>query len=292
VTLAGISPIGDRLADLLLSAQPIPLRAERFHLQREVSELIQRIYALLFPGTLSGSWEDDRPGLIQAVSIIERQLSHVLHAVCCPQTTEHCPITGMCRRLTERLLDELPDIRSTLLIDASTAHTSDPAADGLEEIVLAYPGFYAIAVYRIANRLHRYGVELIPRMMTEEAHWRTGIDIHPGARIGRGCFIDHGTGVVIGETTVIGDTVKIYQGVTLGALSVAKRAERWHEEQRHPTIEDEVTIYAGATILGGNTIVGRGSVIGGNVWLTNSVPPHSKVIATPSIACSTRKTAP
>jgi serine O-acetyltransferase len=158
--------------------------------------------------------------------------------------------------------------------DVDAMYEGDPAAKSKTEILRSYPGFYAIAAYRIANLLHQLGIKLIPRMITEIAHSRTGIDIHPGATIGQYFCIDHGTGVVIGETTVIGNHVKIYQGVTLGALSVDKADA---DLKRHPTIEDHVVIYAGATILGGRTSIGKNSVIGGNVWLTKSVPANSKV---------------
>ncbi len=158
--------------------------------------------------------------------------------------------------------------------DVDAMYEGDPAAKSRTEILRSYPGFYAIAAFRIANLLHNLGIKLIPRMITEIAHSRTGIDIHPGAQIGHSFCIDHGTGVVIGETTVIGNHVKIYQGVTLGALSVDKADA---DLKRHPTIEDNVVIYSGATILGGNTTIGKNSVIGGNVWLTKSVPAGSKV---------------
>lgn len=158
--------------------------------------------------------------------------------------------------------------------DVDAMYEGDPAAKSRTEILRSYPGFFAIAAFRIANLLHNLGVKLIPRMITEFAHSKTGIDIHPGAQIGRSFCIDHGTGVVIGETTIIGNHVKIYQGVTLGALSVDKADA---DLKRHPTIEDHVIIYSGATILGGKTVIGRDSVIGGNVWLTKSVPARSKV---------------
>jgi serine O-acetyltransferase len=161
-----------------------------------------------------------------------------------------------------------------LLNDARAIVDNDPASQSIEEVVAVYPGFYAIAVYRFAHTLLRLNVPLLPRMFTEYAHSQTGIDIHPGAQIGHSFFIDHGTGVVIGETTIIGQNVKIYQGVTLGATHVAKSMA---QRKRHPTIEDNVVIYANATILGGKTIVGHDSVIGGNVWLTNSVEPYSLV---------------
>ncbi len=173
----------------------------------------------------------------------------------------------------------LPDIRETVSLDVEAAYMGDPAAKSIEEVIFSYPAVEAVSVYRISHEFYVREVPLIPRIMSEYAHGRTGIDIHPGARIGKRFFIDHGTGVVIGETTVIGDRVKIYQGVTLGALSLPRDAsgELIRDRKRHPTIEDDVTIYAGATILGGDTVVGAGSVIGGNVWLTESVPANTRV---------------
>lgn len=176
--------------------------------------------------------------------------------------------------IAERFFNRLPAIYDRLLLDAHAITDNDPAAISLEEVVAVYPGFYAIAVYRIAHELLHLNVPLLPRMLTEYAHGQTGIDIHPGAQIGQAFFIDHGTGVVIGETTVIGDNVKVYQGVTLGATHVAKSMA---QKKRHPTIENNVVIYANATILGGHTVVGHDSVIGGNVWLTDSVEPYSLV---------------
>ena len=170
----------------------------------------------------------------------------------------------------------LPAIRAALLRDAAATADGDPAASGIDEVILAYPGFFATAVYRMAHQLHRHGVPLLPRVLGELAHRATGIDIHPGAAIGGQFAIDHGTGVVIGETAVVGDRVRLYQGVTLGALVVSKSLQA---RNRHPTIGDDVIIYAGATILGGDTVIGAGSRIGGNVWLTRSVPPDS-VVAT------------
>lgn len=175
---------------------------------------------------------------------------------------------------TNAFFTELPKIYDTIQMDVDAMFAGDPAAKTREEVIRSYPGFYAIAAYRVANALSRIGVNTIPRMITEHAHSKTGIDIHPSASIGNYFCIDHGTGVVIGETTVIGEHVKIYQGVTLGALSVDKKDA---SVKRHPTIEDNVVIYAGATILGGNTIIGRNSIVGGNVWLTKSIPPESKV---------------
>jgi serine O-acetyltransferase len=183
------------------------------------------------------------------------------------------------REIATRLFEALPVISDRLAEDVAAAFDGDPAATGFDEIILAYPGLRAVFTYRIAHELHMLGVPLIPRIMTEFAHLETGIDIHPGARIGRHFFVDHGTGTVIGETTDIGDRVKLYQGVTLGALSFPKneKGELIRGKKRHPTVEDDVVIYAGATILGGGTVIGRGSVIGGSVWLTSSVPPGMRV---------------
>lgn len=175
---------------------------------------------------------------------------------------------------------QLPAIRALLAEDAEAAFEGDPAAKSFAEIVVSYPSIRAIAVYRIAHELQALAVPILPRMMTEQAHDRTGIDIHPGARIGRRFFIDHGTGVVIGETTEIGDNVRLYQGVTLGAKS-PRHGMSLRGVKRHPTLEDDVTIYAGATILGGDVVVGRGSVIGGNVFLLESVPEESRVVGEP-----------
>lgn len=173
-----------------------------------------------------------------------------------------------------RFFQSLSEIHRRLMLDAAAIERGDPAAANVDEVILAYPGFVAIAVHRIAHRLRELGVPLVPRMLSEWAHERTGIDIHPGARIGHPFVIDHGTGIVIGETAELGNNVKLYQGVTLGALSVNKSLA---STKRHPTIESDVVIYANATILGGETVIGRGSVIGGNVWITSSVPPDSIV---------------
>ncbi len=176
--------------------------------------------------------------------------------------------------ISEKFFQCLPELYSSLLEDAKAVVAFDPAAVNLEEVLIAYPGFFAVATYRIAHELVKLGVKILPRLLSEYAHSLTGIDIHPGADIGDSFFIDHGTGIVIGETTVIGKNVKIYQGVTLGALYVSKEMA---SVKRHPTIQDEVIIYSGATILGGETTIGRSSIIGGNVWLTYSVPDHSVV---------------
>lgn len=176
--------------------------------------------------------------------------------------------------IAERFFDSLPSISEKLNQDVMAMYEGDPAAKSRSEVIQTYPGFYAIAAYRVAHQLHLLGVRGLPRVITEHAHSKTGIDIHPSAQIGNHFCIDHGTGVVIGETAVIGEHVKIYQGVTLGALSVSKEDAI---KKRHPTLEDHVVVYAGATILGGETIIGHHSVVGGNVWLTRSVPPNSKI---------------
>lgn len=198
---------------------------------------------------------------------LQRELERILR---------HNPTQGQGNpaTLAKSFFDLLPEIFEALQKDITAMFEGDPAAKSRNEVIRTYPGFYAIAAYRIAHELHRLGVPGIPRIITEHAHSKTGIDIHPAAKIGAHFCIDHGTGVVIGETTVIGDHVKLYQGVTLGALSVNKEDA---ERKRHPTLEDHVVVYAGATILGGETIIGHHSVIGGNVWLTRSTPPHSKI---------------
>jgi serine O-acetyltransferase len=192
-----------------------------------------------------------------------------------------CPVTELqATDCAEAFIARLPRLREVLATDVAAAYEGDPAAACYDEIIFSYPGLYAIMTYRLAHELHDLGVPLIPRIMTEHAHSRTGVDIHPGTSIGPSFFIDHGTGVVVGGTALIGANVKLYQGVTLGAFSFdrddAGRLVR--HTKRHPTIEDDVVVYAGATILGGETTIGRGSVIGGNVWLTHSVPPGTRVL--------------
>ncbi|HVN79827.1 MAG TPA: serine O-acetyltransferase EpsC [Terriglobia bacterium] len=190
----------------------------------------------------------------------------------------HCE--DIAENQTIGFLEKIPEIRNALAQDVEAAYDGDPAAKGYGEIIFSYPCIFAIMVYRLAHELNLQGIPLLPRIMTEFAHSKTGIDIHPGAKIGKYFFIDHGTGVVVGETCEIGNNVKLYQGVTLGALSFPKDADGKviRGKKRHPTIEDNVVIYSGATVLGGNTVIGEGSVIGGNVWLTHSVPPRTKVL--------------
>lgn len=192
-----------------------------------------------------------------------------------------CPPPGSGEDIVLRLFAAIPEIRRVLNSDLEAAFEGDPAAESIEEIVFSYPSITAITAYRVAHELHRAKVPMIPRILSEWAHGKTGIDIHPAAEIGERFFVDHGTGVVVGATAVIGNNVKLYQGVTLGALSVPRRGETF---KRHPTLEDDVTVYAHATILGGDTVIGRGSTIGGNVWLTRSVPAGTTVVLdTPSL---------
>jgi serine O-acetyltransferase len=207
-----------------------------------------------------------------------------------PSTEERCEeCDAEAGRIVAEFYAKLPGIRALLATDVQAAFDADPAATSTDETIFCYPGLHAIAVQRLAHAFFGLGVPLLPRIMTEHAHSRTGIDIHPGAQLGESFFIDHGTGVVIGETTVIGRNVKLYQGVTLGALAPAY-GQMLRGQKRHPTIEDDVVIYAGATILGGETVIGKGSVIGGNVFLTNGVPPHNTVIGeTPKLKFRDRR---
>lgn len=191
-----------------------------------------------------------------------------------------------CKEVWKSFLNTLPDLIEKLNKDAHCILNHDPAARNIDEVYLAYPGFFAIAVYRFSHEFYKINMPLIPRLMSEYAHRLTGIDINPGAQIGSPFFIDHGTGVVIGETTIIKSNVKIYQGVTLGALQVSKEMEN---QKRHPTVEDNVCIYANATILGGETVIGKNSTIGGNVWITSSIPKNSLVYHSPETKLKPKK---
>ena len=256
--------------------------------QQSVGRIVETIEALIFPG-FRAEEKLDLAGLRYAVGekvvfitrTLGAEVEKSLRYTCRVRNDcgRHEDCAGEAREIVEQLLENIPVIRQRLSLDVVAADRGDPAARSQEEVILAYPGVEAIMVHRVAHELWVRNVAMIPRMMSEHVHGKTGIDIHPGATIGDFFFIDHGTGVVIGETTEIGSHVKLYQGVTLGALSVQKELAN---SKRHPTIEDDVTIYAGATILGGNTVIGRGSIIGGNVWLTESVPPNSRIYHTPT----------
>lgn len=188
-------------------------------------------------------------------------------------------------KLWDQFLERITEVRRLADLDARATEKNDPACKGLQEVYLAYPGFHAIAIYRLSHELYKLGLPIVSRMMSEYIHGITGIDIHPGATIGESFFIDHGTGIVIGETSIIKENVKIYQGVTLGGLSIKKNLA---QTKRHPTIEENVTIYANATILGGDIVIGANSVIGANVWITQSVPPNSLVTYQSEIKITTR----
>ena len=257
---------------------PLPQKREVIAILRGLQEVIYPGYfgdQALYREYLHGHLGDQLYALTRQ---LEGEVCRALAAECGRgrDRTAAGPNAG---EVVAAFLERLPDVMQLIAADVGAAYEGDPAATCLEEVILAYPGVKAVFTYRIANLLCKLGVPLVPRIMTEFAHNETGVDIHPGATIGREFFIDHGTGVVVGETTVIGDRVKLYQGVTLGALSFPRDAKGGlvRGTKRHPTLEDDVVVYAGATILGGDTVVGRGSVIGGNVWLTTSVPPGSKV---------------
>ncbi len=274
-----IDSCGDKECYTHVDYDPIPSRDF-------VIDIINRLKQLLFPGYFNRERLDPvnlRYNLGQATAelfdILSDQICHSVRHDCLryDQPCSDCGEQG--HRIAFSLLKTIPSIRKTLATDVRAAYDGDPAAKSYDEIIFSYPGIFAIMVYRTAHKLFELGVPLLPRIMTEYAHSVTGIDIHPGAEIGSSFVIDHGTGVVIGETTRIGKNVRIYQGVTLGALSLPKDAgDRLRGKKRHPTIEDDVIIYSGATILGGDTIIGARSVIGGNVWITEPVPADTTVM--------------
>ena len=248
-----------------------------------VIEIINNIKKIVFPGFFDSSKiksEEYYMGfeLMAVYNQLKNEIKAALYYSCdaCPD----CDLDSCSERICGEFFAGLPEIQQLLLKDIQAAFDGDPAAKSKEEIIYSYPGVFAIFVYRIANRMYNAKVPLIPRIMSEYAHGLTGIDINPGADIGEYFFIDHGTGVVIGETTIIGNNVKIYQGVTLGALST-RSGQQLAGVKRHPTIRDNVTIYSGATILGGETVIGANSIIGGNCFITESVPENSKVSAKP-----------
>lgn len=261
-----------------------------------VSELTNKLENLLYPGLVEHV-NSEMVGLRYVIGnrVVEtfEQLKNTVETCIRYAATIQAPrfelpqldgsdgsIEELANVITVQFFKKLPEIRILLNEDLRAAYRGDPAAKSYSEIILSYPGVRALGIHRLAHELTLQQVPILPRMMSELMHSRTGIDIHPGATIGRGFFIDHGTGVVIGETSVIGNNVKIYQGVTLGALSIPD-PDKIIVKKRHPTLEDEVTVYAGATILGGETVVGARSVVGSNVWLTHSVDPDTKVLFQP-----------
>jgi serine O-acetyltransferase len=241
----------------------------RYELKEKVELFTDRLFYTLF--------DSDTP-VAANLDIMEKEFDALVKLACWEPDKP-------CSKVWENYVVKLPKVLESLNLDADAIVNCDPASLSVEEVYMAYPGFYAIAIYRLAHELYIKGFPLVPRLMTEYAHRQTGVDINPGARIGRSFFIDHATGVVIGETAVIKDNVKIYQGVTLGALYVAKNLRN---TKRHPTIENNVTIYANATILGGDTTIGENSVIGGNAWITTSVPANSTVFHKPEIKIKTQ----
>ncbi len=240
----------------------------RFALKEKVELFTNRLFYTLF--------DIDTP-VDENFELLEKEFDILVQLAC-------WDVDKPCKKLWDNYMVTLPIVLESLNLDAEAIVNCDPASLSIEEVYMAYPGFYAIAIYRLAHELYEVGFPLVPRMMTEYAHRQTGVDINPGAQIGDSFFIDHATGVVIGETAIIKNKVKIYQGVTLGALYVVKNLQK---KKRHPTIEDNVTIYANATILGGKTVIGENSVIGGNAWVTSYVPPNSTVFHTPEIKIKT-----
>lgn len=230
------------------------------------NQFLDRTMSLLFPH-LSESRFTSADALHRELENLGSFLEQAIQPAC-PEMAVNA------RQIRESFMDRLPEVYERLSNDSLAMFQGDPAAKSVAEVIVSYPGFLAICGHRIAHQLHLLKVPIFPRIIAEQVHQRTGIDINPGAQIGHDFCIDHGTGIVIGETTVIGNRVKLYQGVTLGALSVDKKLA---DSKRHPTIEDDVVIYANATILGGQTVIGKGSTIGGNVWITSSVPPGSKI---------------
>lgn len=288
-----IESCNDRECYTHVDYEPIPSR-------QCVIEIIDRLREILFPGYFTRGKLDPvnlRYSMGKSAAtlfdMLSEQISLSIRHDCFRYNQPCSDCTEQGHKLALRLLKEIPSIRKTLSTDVAASYQGDPAAKSYDEIIFSYPGIFTMAVYRIAHKLFEYGVPLLPRIMTEYAHSVTGIDIHPGAEISESFVIDHGTGVVIGETTKIGQNVRIYQGVTLGALSIPKdSADQFRGQKRHPTIEDDVIIYSGATILGGDTIIGARSVIGGNVWLTKSVPPDTTVvIETPRLIYKSKKEA-
>lgn len=229
--------------------------------KKEMERIVERLYHLMFPISCQ-----------ETIESIHEELSLIADVLLC--TISKLTSNEEALVIVEKFFEELPGIQQRLAKDAICYLENDPAAKSLEEVILTYPGFFALSVHRIAHELHELKVPLIPRLFSEYAHSKVGIDIHPGAKIGKNLFLDHATGIVIGETTVVGNNVKIYQGVTLGALYLEKKLS---SVKRHPTVEDNVVIYAGATILGGDTVIGRHSTIGGGAWVTMSVIPFSLV---------------
>jgi serine O-acetyltransferase len=285
-----MSNLDDRIARILESYEAdggINLTdAQNFPNRQSVVAALNDIESVIFPGFREDITLDRETlrfvtgeRLHRIVRNLTNEVLKAIKYICLMSNRDGSGCYKYSEQIVLALIDEIPEFRRLSASDAKAALEGDPAARSVEEVILSYPGLEALLVHRIAYFLFTKGVPIIPRIMSEYVHGKTGIDIHPGATIGEECFIDHGTGVVIGETAIIGRRVKIYQGVTLGALSVRKSMA---DKKRHPTIEDEVTIYAGSTILGGETVIGKGSTIGGNSWIVESVAPGTKVFKNPA----------
>ena len=245
-----------------------------------IIDIIEKLRRVIFPGYFRDKnykYYNAKPNLSVLIEDVMFHLTRQMKLVFQSRGEDEAAAMEHAQEICLAFFSRIPKIRELVQTDLQAAYDGDPAATDMAEIIFSYPGIFAITVYRLAHELHLLNVPMLPRIMTEYAHNITGIDIHPGATIGRFFFIDHGTGIVIGETTVIGENVKIYQGVTLGALST-RGGQSLRGKRRHPTIEDNVTIYAGASILGGDTVIGKGSVIGSNVFITESVAPATSVI--------------
>ena len=245
-----------------------------------IIDIIEKLRRVIFPGYFRDKnykYYNAKPNLSVLIEDVMFHLTRQMKLVFQSRGEDEAAAMEHAQEICLVFFSRIPKIRELVQTDLQAAYDGDPAATDMAEIIFSYPGIFAITVYRLAHELHLLNVPMLPRIMTEYAHNITGIDIHPGATIGRFFFIDHGTGIVIGETTVIGENVKIYQGVTLGALST-RGGQSLRGKRRHPTIEDDVTIYAGASILGGDTVIGKGSVIGSNVFITESVAPATSVI--------------
>ncbi len=300
----------DQFTDDILASYKVDSETQRvgemdLPSREEIVRIIDEIRQLLFPGYIGHqqlSWQNVKFHVGNLLTRLAGDLGNQIRQCMCMMGEcghDHqpdCPEIPQCHDkaadITCKLIEQIPHLREILSLDAQAAYDGDPAAKQIDEIVYCYPGFYAVTVYRIAHELEDLGVPLMPRIMTEHAHTVTGADIHPGAEIGKSFFIDHATGVVIGETADIGDNVKLYQGVTLGALSFPKdeRGRIIKGTKRHPTIQDDVTIYANATILGGDTIIGQGVIVGGNTYVTHSIMAESTVVGeAPKLKVRTNK---
>ena len=267
----------DNIVKILIENEPVENNYFEAPDKNQVIKIIHQLQQIIFLEYFEKQADCLLVAQLQDVfNNLSKQISIVLRCLPKYQKIKNKSLISEGEKLSLKFLQKLPDIKQIIKTDLQASFDGDPAAFNKHEIVVAYPGLFAIMVNRLAHELYNLGVPILPRIMTEYAHTQTGIDIHPGATLGKYFFIDHGTGIVIGETAVIGNNVKIYQGVTIGALST-KAGRKLHGKKRHPTIEDNVIIYANASILGGETVIGKNSVIGGNAFITSSIPNNTKV---------------